>query len=89
MMAGETAQRILEFVQGTFAVRLESAGKLDLSSPLFSSQVIDSMGAVELLAFIEQEFHVSIDLTIEELRRLDSAENFAAHVESLQQAQPK
>jgi len=86
-MERTTAQRILEFVQSVFAVRLRDRAALECSSPLFSSGLIDSMGAVELLAFIEQEFCVSINLTNEELNGLDTAEGLAGHVASLQSAQ--
>ena len=86
-MADETTGVLLAFVQRTFASRLRPGEMLSPSSPLFSSQLIDSIGIVELLAFIEQRFGVGLDLTIEELRRLDTAANLAAYIEPLRRVE--
>ena len=76
--------RILEFVGKTFGHRLGSGQALSSSSPLFSSQIVDSMGLIELLAFLEREFGVSIDATVDELTKLDTASNLAEEIERLQ-----
>lgn len=83
-MSAETAQRILQFIQQTFPRRLTPGRALEPSTPLFSSQVIDSMGLVELLVFVERELGVSLDATIEELTTLDTAANLASHIDRLQ-----
>ena len=56
---------------------------LSPSTPLFSSQIIDSMGLIEFVAFLEREFGVSIDATVEELTILDTAARLAEEIERL------
>lgn len=83
-MANPSAQRILEFIQKTFANQAAPGEALTPSTPLVSSQLIDSMGVVELLVFLERECGVPVNMTMEELRTLDTAERLARHLEQLQ-----
>ena len=87
MNESATTERILTFVRSTFASRLRQAGELEPSSPLFSNRLVDSMGIVELLSFLEHECKVSINTTIEELMELDTAANLARLIAELQRAQ--
>ena len=86
-MSDEMAQRLMRFVEATFANRLAAGEPLTLATPLFSSQLIDSMGLIELLAFIEREFEVSWDATLEELTRLDTPAQLAREIAARRQAQ--
>ena len=70
----QTTERLLEFVRRTF--RPSSA--VGPASALFSSGLIDSLGLVELLAFVHQAFGVSLELSVEEFTKLDTAEQLAA-----------
>lgn len=88
-MSARTSDRILAFVQETFRNRLDPGQGLSSSTPLFSSQLIDSMGLIELLAFLEKEFGVSMDATVDELTKLDTAANLAHEIERLQQARER
>lgn len=53
-------ERILEFIVGTFAV---DGRETDLTSdtPLIETGIIDSMGVVELVEFLEDEFDIEVD----------------------------
>jgi acyl carrier protein len=79
-MIASVSERLLQFVRQTFAGRVPADAQPGPTSPLFSSQVIDSMGVVELLAFIERAFGVSLDLTMDDLSRLDTVERLAAAI---------
>ena len=86
MMASISAQRILGFVQQTFSGRLTPGKPLEPSTPLVSSQIIDSMGMIELLVFLERECGVTLNMTMDELKALDTAANLASYVERLRTA---
>ena len=81
-MSSDTSERLLQFARQTFAARARKLGlALEPETPLFSSGLIDSMGMIELLAFAEREFRVSLDVTATELTALDTAANLARHIE--------
>lgn len=62
---------IREFLQSRFRSAL--AGRaLDDDAPLFSSGVIDSFGVLELIAFLEDSFGVTIDTSRHDLTEFDS-----------------
>ena len=88
-MPTETAQRVLRLVQQTLPSSVKLARPLEPSTPLFSSRLFDSMGMIELLIFLEREFDVSLDLTTEELVKLDTAEHLAERIDRLTQARPR
>ena len=75
-MPGPLAAQLLAFVQSTFGRRAQ--GKpIEPTTPLFSTQIIDSMGMVELLSFVEQACGIPWDPTVEELTQLDTIERLA------------
>ena len=75
-MPGPLAVQLLEFVQSTFGRR--SKGRpIEPTTPLFSTQIIDSMGMVELLSFVEQACGIPWDPTVAELTQLDTVERIA------------
>ena len=86
MPSSQTTDRIMDFVRKTFCPRQDPAS-LGPSSALFSNGRIDSLGLVELLAFIQQEFGVSLDSSVGELKKLDTAANLAAHIDQLKEGQ--
>ncbi len=86
MPSSRTTDRILDFVRATFGAHQDPA-VLGPSSALFSNGRIDSLGLIELLAFIQQEFGVSLDSSIGELKKLDTAANLAARIDQLTEEQ--
>ena len=85
-MAASITDRMLAFVKEAFGSRLDPGEALSPSTPLFSSRLIDSMGLIEFVAFLEREFGVSIDATVDELTTLDTAERLAGEIERLRGA---
>ena len=77
-----TTDCILDFVRITFRTH-QNPASLGPSSPLFSNGRIDSLGLVELLAFIQQEFGVSLDFSVGEFKKLDTAANLAARIDQI------
>ena len=75
---------ICEFVRERFRVAVGSR-RLDADSPLFSSGVIDSFGLLELIAFLEDAYGVTIDPTRHDLVALDTPRRIATLVIALQQ----
>ena len=73
---------ICEFVQERFRLAVGSQS-LGAESPLFSSGVIDSFGLLELIAFLEDAYGVTIDPVRHDLRALDTARRIAAFVQAL------
>jgi len=83
-MPDAQTDRLLAFVTQTFAGRIRQRGlALEPSTPLFSNGLIDSMGLIELLAFAEREFRVSLDATVTELTALDTADALIRHIRTL------
>ena len=80
MKSPEIAERILEFVRTISSRRSGVGAPLTPASPLFSSQLVDSMGSIELLAFVEREFGVTMNLPVEELIELDTASGLAERI---------
>ena len=61
-----------EYIQKTilnFIKRKSKNKKIDLEDDFFSNGYIDSLGAIELIAFIEEEFQ--IELTSDEMESPD------------------
>ncbi|HEY7636801.1 MAG TPA: acyl carrier protein [Gemmatimonadales bacterium] len=59
MTAAEVAERVERFVRTQFRVA-PSDTRFSRSEPLFDSGYVDSVGVVELLAFLDQEFSVHL-----------------------------
>jgi acyl carrier protein len=73
---------ICEFVRERFRIAVGTRG-LSAESPLFSTGVIDSFGLLELIAFLEDEYGVTIDPVRHDLRALDTPRRIAAFVQAL------
>lgn len=58
-------------------------GPLGPDDPLFSRGIIDSFGVLELIAFLEDAFHVEIDPSGHELEEFDTINKIAALVHRL------
>ena len=80
----DVTARLVQFVRTAFGSRVDSPDQLGPASPLFSNQLVDSMGVIELLAFIEREFRVSLTVTMDELAKLDTAANLAQRITQAQ-----
>lgn len=52
-------KQIKDFIIKTF---MFGKGSLKDDQPLFASGIIDSLGFIKLLAFIEKKFHISIEM---------------------------
>jgi acyl carrier protein len=50
---------IREFISSRFANAIR--GELNGTTPLFSSGIVDSFGVLELIAFLEDRFQITID----------------------------
>ena len=57
-------------------------GALAFDAPLISSGIIDSFGVLEVMAFLEDTFGISIDPNRHELTEFESVDSIAALVES-------
>jgi len=62
-------EKIKRFIVENF---MEGKGKLSNDESLFESGIIDSMGFITLLAFIEKTFGVSIDMSEITIENFDS-----------------
>ncbi len=76
-------ETVLNFVRAQFP-RSAKGSALGANSPLFSTGVIDSFGVLELIAFVEREYRVDIDLSAHALEDFDTAAKVAALVRRLQ-----
>lgn len=60
-------------------------GELGLDQPLLSSGIVDSFGLLELIAFLEDTFHVTIDPSRVEMTELETVNHIVALVERVSQ----
>jgi acyl carrier protein len=84
--SNDAISRIREFVLQKFP--LARKRKVENSDNLLESGVIDSLGVLELVAFLQQEFGVAIsddDLTPENFKNIECMAQF---VESMLEPQP-
>ena len=88
-MPGGVTDRLLEFLGPVCRARMKRGEALHASTPLFSSRLVDSMGLVELLACVEREFGVVLDVTLDELAGMDTAEQLSQRIEQLRHARPR
>ena len=75
-------ERVAGFVAARFRASL-GKGTVGFDEPLLSSGIIDSFGLLEVLAFLEDTFHVTIDPARHDLTRLDTVNAMCEVVESL------
>ena len=76
------SNRITAFIEARFRRSIRTAG-IDETTPLFSTGVIDSFGVLELIAFLEETFDVSIDPGQHELDEFDTVRKISALVATL------
>jgi acyl carrier protein len=75
-----TQETVTTFLKTRFHTSMRR-GELGMDDPLFSSGIVDSFGVLELIAFLEDTFHISIDTTHHELMEFDSVNLIVAQVE--------
>lgn len=72
-----------DIVAGFITSRFRSSlpgGALKNDDALFSTGVIDSFGVLELIAFLEDTFHITIDTNRHDLHEFDSVDRIVALV---------
>ena len=75
-----TAERVTAFLSSRFHATLRG-GALGPDDRLFSSGIVDSFGVLELIAFLEDTFGVTIDTARHELIEFDSVNLIVALIE--------
>ncbi len=80
-------QVIQSFIQTRFRAAIGRSA-IERDTPLFSKGIIDSFGVLELIAFLEDTFSVTIDPAVHELDEFDTIEKIVVLVGRLQQAGP-
>ena len=80
-MSSNTAEQLLHCVRELIGSRAAPTPSLEPTTPLFSSGLIDSMGWVELLAFIERDLGVNLTATFDQLTVWDTAAALAAEID--------
>jgi acyl carrier protein len=73
-------ETVAAFIRSRFRSSLRE-GRLTNDDALFSSGVIDSFGVLELIAFLEDTFAVTIDTGRHELSEFDSVNRIVELVE--------
>ena len=73
-------EKVTAFLKTRFHASMHG-GELGMDDRLFSSGIVDSFGVLELIAFLEDEFHITIDTTQHELMEFDSVNQIMALVE--------
>jgi acyl carrier protein len=75
---------VAEYVRSRFRSSIPF-GSLAADTPLFSSGMIDSFGVLELIAFLEDRFHVEIDPSRHDLVEFDTIGRIVRLVERARQ----
>ena len=75
-----TQETVTTFLKTRFHASLPG-NALGPDDPLFSSGIVDSFGVLELIAFLEDTFHISIDTARHELAEFDSVTRIVSLVE--------
>jgi acyl carrier protein len=70
---------VADFIRSRFRASLPG-GVLGHDQPLFSTGVIDSFGVLELIAFLEDTFAITIDTSRHDLVEFDSVDRIVALV---------
>ena len=72
-----------ETIESFLRTRFRSAirGELRPDDSLFSSGIVDSFGVLELIAFLEDTFHIVIDPSRHELTEFDTINKIAVLVD--------
>ena len=77
-----TEETVTTFLKTRFHTSLRG-GELGADEPLFSSGIVDSFGVLELIAFLEDTFGISIDTARHELMEFDSVNQIVVLVERM------
>ena len=77
-------ETVTVFLRSRFRASLPG-GELGLDQPLLSSGIVDSFGVLELIAFLEDAFHVTIAPSRFEMTELETVHRIVALVERLRQ----
>jgi len=75
---------VASFIRSRFRSSLR-VGALKNDDRLFSTGVIDSFGVLELIAFLEDTFHITIDTTRHDLAEFDSVDRIVELVRAARQ----
>jgi acyl carrier protein len=75
---------VASFIRSRFRSSLRG-GALQNDDPLFSSGVIDSFGVLELIAFLEDTFRITIDTSRHDLGEFDSVDRIVDLVRGARQ----
>jgi acyl carrier protein len=75
---------VSEFIRARFRSSLRG-GALRHDDPLFSTGVVDSFGVLELIAFLEDTFHLTIDTARHDLGEFDSVNKIVELVRAAKQ----
>ena len=75
---------VASFIRSRFRSSLRG-GALQNDDPLFSSGVIDSFGVLELIAFLEDAFRITIDTGRHDLGEFDSVDRIVDLVRGARQ----
>lgn len=75
---------VASFIRSRFRSSLRG-GALKNDDALFSTGVVDSFGVLELIAFLEDTFRITIDTSRHELSEFDSVDKIVALVRGAQQ----
>jgi acyl carrier protein len=78
-------QKIAAFLVGRFRASLRR-GELGYDEPLISSGVVDSFGMLELIAFLEDTFGVTIDPSQHDLTEFETVNSIAILVANASQS---
>jgi acyl carrier protein len=74
---------VASFIRSHFRASLRG-GALKNDDALLSTGVVDSFGILELIAFLEDTFRITIDTSWHDLRELDSVDKIVEIVRLLQ-----
>ena len=75
-------QTIANYLQARFRSTLRGSA-LSFDAPLISSGVIDSFGVLEVIAFLEDTFGITIDPNRHELTEFETVDRIAALVDKV------
>jgi acyl carrier protein len=81
MTSMTTEATVTAFLKTRFHASLTAGGDLGPDAPLFTSGIVDSFGVLEVIAFLEDTFDISIDMSRHELTEFDTVNRIAGLVE--------
>jgi acyl carrier protein len=77
-------ETVAAFLRSRFRPSIRG-GELGLDQPLLSSGIVDSFGVLELIAFLEDTFHVTIAPSRLEMTEFETVNRIVALVERVRQ----